>query len=212
MISSELVSLYALPLLLLCLLTDFILQGPNELSVNNETAVGLIMKCDKGPWYNIGLPKPGTQLTRSRETHKIRRRIWDRAFTEEAVRQYLPAVIVRSSELLSLLMVKGPVNITEYFNYYMWDSMGDVAFSKSFNMLPTHGKQDKFMRITLASQFGVAIFGHIPYMIAILDLIPFLNREYKEFMAWCEELVVERKQVCRRYWFRCKKRLVEMET
>lgn len=153
------------------------------------------MKCDKGPWYNIGLPNPGTQLTRNRETHKIRRRIWDRAFTDDAVLQYLPGVITKSAELLSLLKVKGPVNITEFFNYYMWDSMGDIAFNKSFNMLPTHGKQDKFMRITLASQFGVAIFGHIPYMIRILDLIPFLNREYKEFMDWCEDLVVERKQV-----------------
>lgn len=153
------------------------------------------MKCDKGPWYNLGLPGPGTQLTRNRETHKIRRRIWDRAFTDEAVLQYLPGVIVKSAELLSLLKVKGPVNITEFFNYYMWDSMGDIAFNKSFNMLPTHGKQDKYMRITLASQFGVAIFGHIPYMIRILDLIPFMNSEYKEFMKWCEDLVVERKQV-----------------
>lgn len=111
------------------------------------------------------------------------------------MRQYLPSVIVRSTQLLSLLSNKSSVNITEYLNYYMWDSMGDLAFTKSFGMLPTHGKQDKFMRITVASQVGVAIFGHVPYMIAILDLIPFLNREYKEFVAWCEQLVVERKQV-----------------
>lgn len=87
----------------------------------------------------------------------------------------------------------------------MWDSMGDLGFTKSFGMLPAHGKleqkenkQDKYMRITVASQVGVAIFGHVPYMISILDLIPFLNREYKEFVAWCEQLVVERKQVCQR--------------
>lgn len=88
----------------------------------------------------------------------------------------------------------------------MWDSMGDLGFTKSFGMLPTRGKlgqnkenkQDKYMRITVASQVGVAVFGHVPYMIAILDLIPFLNREYKEFVTWCEQLVVERKQVCQR--------------
>lgn len=83
--------------------------------------------------------------------------------------------------------------------------MGDLGFTKSFGMLPARGKlgqneskQDKYMRITVASQVGVAIFGHVPYMIAILDLIPFLNREYKEFVAWCEQLVTERKQVCQR--------------
>lgn len=175
--------------------------GPNEISVNNQAIIPLVTKLDKGPWYNIGLPDFGTHLTRNRETHRIRRRVWDRAFTDEAVKQYLSLLATRSTELLSILATKanGQVNITEYFSYYMWDSMGDMTFSKSFNMLPTQGSlrdNQRYIKITMASQYGLALFGHIPYIVRILQLFPFLNKEYNEFLRWCDELVEERKTVC----------------
>lgn len=173
------------------------LPGPRELSITSEAAVAQVVRCGKGPWYNLGLPNPGTHLTRSREAHKVRRRIWDRAFTDSAIKEYLPGIIIRSAELLSILAGKEqPINITNYCNYYMWDSMGDVSFSKSFKMLPTHGKEDHYMHISRASQAGVVIFGHMPYIPRILDLFPFLNREYKSFLKWCDDLTVEREEVC----------------
>ncbi|KAH0612790.1 uncharacterized protein H6S33_009170 [Morchella sextelata] len=172
---------------------DFVRTGPNELSINCEAIVPIVIKLAKGPWYNLGKPKPSTQLTRDRDVHRANRRLWDKAFTSDAVMQYLPKLIIRSTELLDIIAAQNPVNISEYFNYYMWDSMGDATFSKSFNMLPTHGKENDYMRITKNATTGLAIFGHVPYLPHILDLIPGTNRDYKGFLRWCDELVNERR-------------------
>lgn len=65
---------------------DIVRVGPNELTIINPDAVGLIhgssSKCIKSNWYDaVGGENPSIQLTRDRITHDKRRKIWDQAFS-----------------------------------------------------------------------------------------------------------------------------------
>jgi cytochrome P450 len=57
--------------------------------------------------------------------------------TETALRDYEPRVVNYTDQLLAQIQATSgrPINVTDWFNFYSFDVMGDLAFGKSFNML-----------------------------------------------------------------------------
>jgi len=54
-----------------------------------------------------------------------------------ALKDYEPRVANYTNQLLARIQATSgsPTNMTDWFNFYSFDVMGDLAFGKSFNML-----------------------------------------------------------------------------
>ncbi|KAK3064939.1 hypothetical protein LTS18_001733 [Coniosporium uncinatum] len=74
---------------------------------------------------------------RSRTLHDARRRIWSPAFSDKALRGYEERIKPYEEKLVQQFRAFGgqSINVSEWFNYFSFDVMGDLAFGESFQML-----------------------------------------------------------------------------
>ncbi|KAF7540210.1 hypothetical protein G7054_g1607 [Neopestalotiopsis clavispora] len=179
---------------------DIVRLGPSELSVNNKLAVAAVhgaqTTCTKGPWYNILHPMVSLQLIRNKPEHIKRRRVWDRGFSASALRNYEPRVQDYTNQLMQQLAKREnqPVNVTDWFNFYSFDVMGDLAWGKSFNML-RDGIKHYFMKSLHADMTNVGLFSHLVWLFPIFKATPILNAENKKFWSWVNKQVADRKMM-----------------
>ncbi|KAF5024608.1 hypothetical protein F66182_3371 [Fusarium sp. NRRL 66182] len=179
---------------------DFVRIGPTELSIIDPKAVDAIYSarspCTKGPFYNLLHPRISLHMTRDRKEHQVRRKVWDRAFSSKALRDYEPRVTEYTSQLLDRLSeLQGrAVNASDWFNFYSFDVMGDLAFGKSFNML-RGGVKHYFMNALHESMTLNGYLSHIPWIYPLVKMIPPVNAENTKFWTWCETQVEERSKL-----------------
>ena len=68
---------------------------------------------------------------RSAPEHAPRRRLWQRAFTTEAIKSYESKISERASQLANVLRseaeTNGTVDLTQWISYFTFDFMGDMA-------------------------------------------------------------------------------------
>ncbi|KAF2757126.1 cytochrome p450 monooxygenase [Pseudovirgaria hyperparasitica] len=165
---------------------DFVRIGPRELSINNADAVDVVhsarSKCTKGPWYSIHHPQVSLQQTRNKLEHSRRRKIWDKAFNSKNIREYEPRVTGHTEQLLTQIerLHNEPINVTDWFNFYSFDVMGDLSFGKSFGMLQ-EGVVHYFMKALHGFMKVVGIFSRMGYVFPIFRMTPVLNAEDKKF-------------------------------
>ncbi|KAJ4248829.1 hypothetical protein NW762_012667 [Fusarium torreyae] len=176
---------------------DFVRLGASELSIVHPKAVEAIYSnkspCTKGPFYNVLHPRTPVHHVRTHKEHAVRRKPWDRAFSSKALRDYEPRVTQYTSQLLDRLSeLQGtPINASEWFNFYSFDVMGDLAFGKSFDML-RGGVKHYFMISLHESMKMVGYVAHMTWIFPFLKMIPAVDAETKKFWAWCESQVQER--------------------
>lgn len=130
---------------------DFVRLGPNDISVTDPAAVQVISapnsKCVKGEWYANDHPLVSMHTSRDRAQHDRRRKVWAPAFSPAALKGY-EARVQRYNDLLIEGLSngkfekvgkggdgQGAVNVSEVFNWYSFDVMGDLAFGRSFDCL-----------------------------------------------------------------------------
>lgn len=113
-----------------------------------------------------------------------------------ALRDYEPRVIDYTNQLLARIeATKGsPINMTDWFNFYSFDVIGDLAFGKSFDML-RNGVKHYFMKCLHADMTNVGYLSHLPWLFPFFKMTPVLNAEHKKFWAWCAMQVAERRRV-----------------
>jgi cytochrome P450 len=118
--------------------------------------------------------------------------------TLKALREYEPRVTAYTDQLLSHFSKSEgkPVNVTDWFNFYSFDVMGDLAWGKSFGMLQ-HGEKHYFMKSLHADMKNIGLFSHLLWLFPIVKALPILNYEHKRFWKWVHAQVNERKQVRR---------------
>ncbi|KAF8851331.1 averantin oxidoreductase [Acephala macrosclerotiorum] len=177
---------------------DYVRLGPSELSVNDPKAVSAILSnsspCVKGPWYGVLHPLVSLQMVRTKKEHIPRRKVWDRAFNAKALRDYEPRVTSYTTQLLSHLSTTAnkPVNVTDWFNFYSFDVMGDLAWGKSFNML-RDGTKHYFMKSLHADMTNIGLFSHLVWLFPLFKATPGLNYEHIRFQNWTKAQVAERR-------------------
>ena len=115
----------------------------------------------------------------------------------KALRGYEPRVTAYADQLLEEFKNKEgkPINVSEWFNFYSFDVMGDLAWGKSFGML-RDGIKHYFMVTLHGDMKNVGLFSHLVWLFPIFKAIPILNSEHKMFWKWINTQVAERKQVC----------------
>lgn len=86
------------------------------------------------------------------------------------------------------------INMTDWFNFYSFDVMGDMALGKSFNMLHD-GIKHYFMTTLHKNMDLIGLFSHMIWLFPIFKATPIINREHLKFEAWTKDQVEARKKV-----------------
>ncbi|KAH8734278.1 benzoate 4-monooxygenase cytochrome P450 [Ilyonectria robusta] len=178
---------------------DIVRVGPSELSIVDARAFHAIYSnnspCVKGPWYNIEQPAISLHMTRDQDDHTRRRKTWDRAFSVKALRDYEPRVVKYTSQLLGRIEeTQGiPLDASQWFNFYSFDLMSDLAFGKSFNML-RDGVGHRFMKLVHKHMVLAGVFSHLIWMFPLFRAMPLANREDIDFQDWLIQQVQHREK------------------
>ncbi|CAG8972199.1 hypothetical protein HYALB_00007341 [Hymenoscyphus albidus] len=171
--------------------------GPNEISITAPKAVTQILgpKFRKSIWYEcIAIPDFALNLERDKATHDSRRKIWDRAFSTKALRDYEGRVRQYTDQLISQLNERSgkAVNACEWFNFYAFDIMGDMAFGTPFDMVK-NGKAHSVITLMTEGMANLGPLTPIIWILPILKAIPGLAGATKAFIAHNKKQVEWRK-------------------
>ncbi|RVX73375.1 hypothetical protein B0A52_03017 [Exophiala mesophila] len=134
--------------------------------------------------------------TRSRRDHDVRRKAWAKGFTQNSLREYEPRVEKYTVALIEQIrrFSGQAINAAQWFNYYSFDVMGDLAFGKSFDMLE-NGQKHWAIQLLNNGQRGIGIFGPVPWLFVIVSQIPFLTKEFQKFIKFCEDMMDQRSKM-----------------
>ncbi|OAT13985.1 high nitrogen upregulated cytochrome P450 monooxygenase 1, variant 1 [Blastomyces gilchristii SLH14081] len=162
---------------------DFVRIRPREISINHVDAVrdihGPGTTCVKGPFYDITYPFRSLQMLRDKGAHSRRRRIWDRGLGIKALTTYEPKILGHCADLISQLSAKSkggkPIHIGPWMNYFGFDVIGDVAFSKPFNMVKD-GKAAEILEDFLTSKPALGTLICAPWTFNLVQNLPGLRR------------------------------------
>lgn len=130
--------------------------------------------------------------TRSRADHDARRRIWSGAFSDKALRGYEERVQKYNKALIKQInsFSGQPIDMSQWFNLWSFDVMGDLAFGKSFNMLRT-ASTHWAIKLLNDSQDGAGLA--MPEWCARLLLkIPIVAAPQVRFVKFCAEQIESR--------------------
>ncbi|CBX98473.1 hypothetical protein LEMA_P098820.1 [Plenodomus lingam JN3] len=183
--------------------TDVIRTGPREVTVYTADAIKLVhgpnTRCRKGPWYAAAKHVGGASVhtTRDKEEHKQRRKDWDFAFNAKALRDYEPRLDRHALALMTRLQEQASqpiVRLTNWVNFYSFDVMGDVSFSRSFGMMEK-GEEADVIKLLHASMEPLSIFGHITWGLNLITRTPFGVKALLEHIEWTAMVLKERKKV-----------------
>ncbi|KAJ7172027.1 high nitrogen upregulated cytochrome P450 monooxygenase 2 [Mycena filopes] len=177
---------------------SYVRIGPNELSVIDAPAVTQILSfggLDKGRYYDTGEYEytPATIVSLTGEAHTARRRVWNRAMTSAAIREYDQLLVKRARQLVCRLDEQnGTLDLVHWFNLFALDLMGDLAFGGGFEMLH-HGKDVEAVGARIQSFMKAsAVTGQIPWIVSTLHLFPQVGRTIKHFNEFCQALAIQR--------------------
>ncbi|KAH7180456.1 benzoate 4-monooxygenase cytochrome P450 [Fusarium sp. MPI-SDFR-AT-0072] len=173
---------------------DIVRIGPNELSILDPHALQALHStnspCTKGPWYSIEHPVKSLQMTRDKEEHTRRRKVWDMAFSSKCLRRYEGWVAEYTTRLLQQIEASQDesLDISMWFNFYSFDVMGNLAFGKSFDML-SNGTKHPFMELTHSHMLMAGSLSRLAWIFPLLKRIPILNLKTRELEERIKQLV-----------------------
>ncbi|KAI9667285.1 MAG: hypothetical protein M1821_000099 [Bathelium mastoideum] len=122
---------------------------------------------------------------RDRVKHDKRRRTWSLAFSDKSLRGYQQRLQKYEEQLLAQLIASRgrPVNARDWFNFYAFDAMGDLAFGESFGNLTTGSYHPAATLI----RKGLNMFSLVlpTWIVRMMVLIPGATKNYKAMNEYC---------------------------
>ncbi|KAL4734141.1 Tryprostatin B 6-hydroxylase [Aspergillus similis] len=172
--------------------------GPSEVSIVHPEAVGIIYGpnsgCSKNAFYDNGHPMMSLHSYRDRTAHDQRRRVWSAGFGDRALRGYEQRIRVYRQKLFQRLEEMAgsgsTINVSKWFNFYSYDTMGDLAFSRSFDMLDTsrnHWAVDLLMH-------GMTGYRYLfpSWFFRLLATMPSLSKDWHRFIQFATDTLLHR--------------------
>jgi GTPase len=86
------------------------------------------------------------------------------------------------------------IDMSFWSNLFSFDVMGEVGFSRSFNMLDDE-KEHKAIKGLHESMKFVGTMGHVPWLMQFLGSIPGMTGAYGDFVEWCVAEVKKKQSV-----------------
>jgi cytochrome P450 len=168
-----------------------------NLSVSVPEAVQIVLgsesKCSKTDWYETSLPLVNLHTTRDKKIHEKRRKVFSRAFSPQALRDYEPRINMHAEEFINQIKVmKGkPFRGDRWFKYFAYDVMGELAFGESFGMLTA--EENRWVPDLLeAGMEDIGYLQPVPWATLLLHNIPFTAKGAKSFLNFVGNQVAKR--------------------
>ncbi|OJD30452.1 cytochrome p450 [Diplodia corticola] len=187
--------------------------GTAELSVADPAAVPLVYgagsSCTKAPWYDNDRPLTSMHTARDRGYHDARRKVWGRAFAAggKVLAGYERRVGARVEGLVGGLREamggkvggkagegegekKEGVDAREWFAWFAYDVMGELAFGKGFGCV--EGGKGHWAIGLLEEGMRPMGFMLPPWAFRTLAAIPGVAAGYWKFINYCSDQLEER--------------------
>lgn len=168
--------------------------GPNEVSFCDVNAIQPVLGTDgmpKGPkWESRMLPNPEIPpillALRSPAEHTARRRIWARAFTAGAIKEYQDSIVKRANQLVGVLSNEASrdatVDVSKWIGCFTFDFMGDMVFGGGFELM-SETKDHEFKHLMHKNlQVGTHI-EQLPWASRLAFNLPNITKDMKRFKA-----------------------------
>lgn len=111
-----------------------------------------------------------------------------------ALNEYMPKVIRHTDALLEQISRRAsdPVRVDQWFNFYSFDVMGDVGFSKDFGMIQG-GEEHSAIKTLHSALRAVRPLSSAPWLTRII--MKFSHGSLNSFLDWCYQRTVEKRNV-----------------
>ncbi|KAI8653830.1 hypothetical protein LRP88_00428 [Fusarium phalaenopsidis] len=172
---------------------DFVRVGPREISITRESAISIIYEppnqCVRSTWYSQvsdDVRKISLHTTRDLTAHKLRKKAWVRGLGFRALAIYEEKIAPKVDILMARIAEKQgtPMDMTLYAAFFGFDVMGQVGFSKDFNMLDS-GHKHPAIQALHENMAAVGVLSTVPWLMSMLGKIPGATGSYARFADWC---------------------------
>ncbi|KAH8689533.1 putative cytochrome P450 [Talaromyces proteolyticus] len=176
----------------------FVRVGSSDLSITHPKGMSAVYgpgsSCTKGDAYDVTNPVVSLHSFRNRQSHDNRRRVWSSAFGDTALRGYEKRIRQYRDMLMSTFAeTKGrPINVTQWFNNYSFDVVGDLAFGRSFDMLKNDN--DHWAVVLLAEGFKPLALSPPTWLFRLAQHIPGATKDWFRFLDFCRRRILKRMQ------------------
>ncbi|KAI0969353.1 benzoate 4-monooxygenase cytochrome P450 [Xylaria arbuscula] len=122
---------------------DFVRTGPEEITIflpeAFEAMDGALNKNTRSDWYDLVHPRISPIFSREDRDQRERRKIWSQALSTKSINTYIPRILSQIKSLQQTIDSFGdsPVPVNDVMQWFAFDSMGELAFNQSFDMLKT---------------------------------------------------------------------------
>ena len=118
----------------------------------------------------------------------------------QALRDYESRVTKYTEQLVSGIRQRAGqvINASDWFLYYGFDVMGDLAFGQPFEML-VNGKEHHVIKMLHSGMLPLGMLSPVVWIIPVLAALPRLiqpglAKRFLQFISWCAEQVDKRRQ------------------
>ncbi|KIJ47442.1 hypothetical protein M422DRAFT_59510 [Sphaerobolus stellatus SS14] len=186
--------------------------GPNELSIIDADLIPAVLGINdmpKGPLWSERQITPSKERKhlkssnligiRDLKRHAQLRKPWNRAFGPSPIKDYEEALISRGTQFIGQLEEvcksdsKGieHIDIAEYFTFFSFDYIEDIAFGGVFELL-RDGDKSKLRENMENALVLPRILQHAPWTSSVIPSIPFLTGSMRSFGAFAVQQAVKR--------------------
>ncbi|KAJ7183184.1 cytochrome P450 [Mycena filopes] len=180
---------------------DIVRVGPNELSFFNSSAISPMLGTKgmpKGHWWDGRMPENKTVRSllglRDPDEHSRRRRIWNRAFSASALKDYDVIVRNRLAQFEEILADNSgrSLDLSQWIARFTYDVMNDIVFGGGVELMRDGDKDgiyatfDGFLPMSL-------LWSHVPWIGELSTYLPFLAGGVKKFRTYAINCAIGRK-------------------
>lgn len=180
---------------------DVVRIGPNELSFCDKSAILPMLGTKgmpKGHWWDGRLPENKAVrpllAIRDPEEHSRRRRIWNRAFSADALKEYNTVVRDRLTQLVEIFTDNNgrSVDLSDWMGRFMYDVMNDIVFGGGVELM-RDGDKDGLYAMVNDYLPTALLMAHVPWIGELSLWIPGFATKVKKFRAYAVNCAITRK-------------------
>ncbi|KAL9623092.1 MAG: hypothetical protein Q9160_002606 [Pyrenula sp. 1 TL-2023] len=152
-------------------------------------------KCIKSDWYDMLHPMVALNSIREKAGYAPRRKMWDEAL-QSAVRTDEAAILRHAHQLCAYIESQNgcPVVVSDWFNYYSTDVLGEIGFGQDFQMVEK-GRVHHIVQLLLDGMSLLGLVTPAPWLAQLLFMIPQATSAWNKMHAWSKQNIDSRMQV-----------------
>ncbi|KAI1207910.1 putative benzoate 4-monooxygenase cytochrome P450 [Annulohypoxylon truncatum] len=176
---------------------NFVRTGPNEITIFHPAGLNLINKPDlveRSDWYDLVHPSFSLNTVRNQYFHDRRRKVWEFAFTNDAMKGYEERIRSYATKVDDSIRGsnRSIIDTNAIIYRFAYDVMRDLAFAKTSN-----DTDQEWQTSVNTIHTGLSILGPLsPAPWIALLFFSFTNlqlvSDWNNMMAYCREKMAER--------------------